>query len=75
MKNRDLDGLYFRVKRDGAYDSVCFSDLSETEMDEVLANRDEAWLKSVCKYLGQTIRRIGDELNACGKVADEEEQE
>lgn len=75
MKNRDLDGMYFRIKRNGAYDIVCFSDLSETEMDEVLANRSEEWLKSACKYLGTTIRRIGDELNACGKVADEEEQE
>lgn len=38
--NRYLDGLYFRVKRDGAYDNACFSDLSEAEMDEVLAGRD-----------------------------------
>lgn len=71
--NRYLDGLYFRVKRDGAYDNACFSDLSEAEMDEVLAGR-EAWLKSVCKYLGGTIRRIGDELNICGKDEDDEEE-
>lgn len=74
IEKRDLDGLYFRVKRDGAYDNVCFSDLSGAEMDEVLANRSKEWLKSTCKYLGGTIRRIGDEFNGCGKDEDEEDE-
>lgn len=34
--NRYLDGLYFRVKRDGAYDNACFSDLSEAETVRVI---------------------------------------
>lgn len=60
--NRDLDGIYFRVKRGNRWESVCFSDLSDEEMDEILKDRNEEWLKSVCKILGRTIRRIGDEL-------------
>ena len=62
-KERNLDGVYFRVKRDGKYQSICFSDLSEQEMDEVLAGRSEEWLKGMCKILGKTIRKIGDELD------------
>lgn len=70
--NRDLDGIYFRVKRDGKWDNVCFSDLTDEEMDAVLEGRDVEWLKSVCKILGRTIKRIGDEFDIC--CGDEEEE-
>ncbi len=70
--NRDLDGIYFRVKRDEKWDNVCFSDLTDEEMDTVLEGRDIEWLKSVCKILGRTIKRIGDELDICGGEQEEE---
>lgn len=70
--NRDLDRLYFRVKRDGKYGNVCFSDLTDEEMDAVLEGRDVEWLKSVCKILGRTIKRIGDKFDIC--CGDEEEE-
>lgn len=38
--NRNLDGVYFRVKRNGKWDNICFSDLSETEKVDVLKNKD-----------------------------------
>jgi hypothetical protein len=57
---RELDGVYFRVKRNDKWQNICFSDLTETEMDEMLNGRNEEWLKSLCKILGQTLRRIGD---------------
>lgn len=63
--NRDLDGIYFRVKRDRKWDNVCFSDLTDEEMDVVLEGRDTEWLKSVCKILGRTIKRIGDKFDIC----------
>lgn len=61
--NRNLDGIYFRVKRDEKWDNVCFSDMTEDEMEDVMNNRDIDWLKSMCVQLGKTIRRIGDELD------------
>ena len=62
--NRDLDGVYFRVKSEsGGWDDVCFSDLTEEQMDEMLANRNEDWLKHLCKHLGFVIRALGDEFN------------
>ena len=60
---RKLDGIFFRVQRDGKWLDICFSDLTEEEMDVILANRSEKWLKNMCKILGNTIRRIGDDLN------------
>lgn len=70
--NRDLDGIYFRVKRGNRWESVCFSDLSDEEMDVVLEGYTADWLKSVCKILGRTIRRIGDELEIVGGRKEEE---
>ena len=70
--NRDLDGIYFRVKRNNRWESVCFSDLTDEEMDKVLEGRDTEWLKSVCKILGRTIRCIGDELEIVGGRKEEE---
>ena len=61
--NRNLDGVYFRVYRDGRYQNICFSDLTEEEMDDVLKDKSEEWLHRMCKILGQTIRNIGDQLD------------
>ena len=61
--NRNLDGVYFRVKRDGKWLNVCFSDLSDDEMEEVMQDRPVEWLKDMCKILGRTIRDIGDQLD------------
>ena len=70
--NRDLDGIYFRVKRGQRWASVCFSDLSDEEMDKVLEGHSVEWLKSTCKILGRTIRSIGDSLDICTGREEEE---
>ena len=61
--NRNLDGIYFRIKRNNKYESICFSDLTEDEMDEILKDRDVKWLKSLAKMLGRTIREIGNQFD------------
>ena len=61
--NRNLDGVYFRVKRDGKWCNICFSDLDDIEKIGVMQNKDETWLKSLCITLGNSIKRIGDELD------------
>lgn len=60
---RDLDGSYFRVKRNGKWQSISFSDLAESEMYEVIDSKGMMWLKNMCVFLGQTIRKIGDEFD------------
>ena len=60
---RDLDGSYFRVKRNGKWQNISFSDLTESEMYEVIDSKCMMWLKNMCVFLGQTIRKIGDEFD------------
>lgn len=61
--NRNLDGYYFRVKRNDKYENICWSDLTEDEMNMILTGRSEEWLKALCIGLGKTIREIGDQLD------------
>ena len=61
--NRNLDGVYFRVKRGEEWQPVCFSDMTKAEMDAILVRAEPEFIKNLCKILGQTIRKIGDQLN------------
>ncbi len=63
MIQRNLDGVYFRVKRDDKYENVCFSDMTPEEQDGFLEGRDVIWLCSMCKILAKTIRDIGDQFD------------
>ena len=72
--NRELDNIYFRVKRGKYWESICFSDLSDEEMDKVLEGHSVEWLKNTCKILGRTIKRIGDEQDIVGWQKEEEEE-
>lgn len=62
MEKRNLDGVYFRVKRDDKWDNVCFSDLTDEERNEVMNGRDIEWLKSLCCILANTIKDIGKQF-------------
>lgn len=64
--DRNLDGLYFRVKRGGRFESVCFSDLTKKQMRQVLEGNSKEFLREMCVILGLRIRRIGDELDIAG---------
>ena len=60
---RNLDGVYFRVKRGDRWENVCFSDMTTEERDVLLVNRSLEWWKSLAYILGDTIQKIGDELD------------
>jgi hypothetical protein len=69
---RNLDGVYFRVHRNGKWQNICFSDLTEEEKDKMLESKNSQWLRNLCKALGSTIRRIGDQLDIrCGNSEEE----
>lgn len=38
--NRNLDWVYFRVYRDGKWQNICFSDMTQEERDEVTEGRN-----------------------------------
>lgn len=60
---RNLDGAYYRVERNGQGKSICFSDLNPSERERALENYDLAAIKRLCLHLAECLRRIGDELN------------
>ena len=73
MIKRNLDGVYFRIQRDGKWDSICFTDLTDAEMDEVLKNKDRVWILGLAKILAKTIQNIGYQFDLVGKDSDDEE--
>lgn len=56
---RDMDGIYFRVQRDGKWEPICFSDLTPEEQDEKMKGRDARWLKSLAKHLANCLYAAG----------------
>lgn len=68
MKNRNLDGMYFRVERDGKWQNVCFTDLTEKELYEVTKHWDtEAWINAAYHLRG-VLRIIGEEFDLEGDI-------
>lgn len=57
---RNLDGAYFRVERNGKWENICFSDLTELERGKVMAGKTIPWLISLCEHLAETLHNIGD---------------
>ena len=63
----ERDGAYFRVPRDGKWQAVSFSDLTDEERQQALNSWDNDALRRMCCLLGDTIkykctRRYGDEV-------------
>lgn len=64
---RNLDGVYFRIKRGEKWMNVCFSDLTQQERDEVCKDRSFDWYKSLAYHLADCIQSIGDEFEIMGE--------
>lgn len=43
---RNLDGIYFRVCRDGKWQNVCMTDLSREEFEQLTAGRHTDWVST-----------------------------
>ena len=67
---RNLDGVYFRVEREGKWENVCYSDMERKEREEVVASRiaertpeeQVAWWRSLADILADTLYNMGEEL-------------
>ena len=62
-KERNLDGVYYRVKRDGKWCNRCYTDLTEAEQNEFMSRLDEEGLKRLCSFLSNTLRNMADQMN------------
>lgn len=61
--NRDLDGIYIRVKRGDKYEAVCLSDMTKEELEKTLNPERGEWLKGAVIHLALTLRTIGDQFD------------
>lgn len=64
--NRNLDGLFFRIQRDGKWTNVCFSDLTVYEREQVCEGKSAEWLKNALFYVTDCLRGIGEEFDLVG---------
>ena len=53
--NRELDGCYFRIVRDGVGRSVCFTDLTKEERTALLAEKDEQFLRNLWRKGNEAV--------------------
>ena len=60
MEKRNLDGIYLRVQRDGKWQNLCLSDMTQEELEEILNPERGEWLKGAVIRLATVIREIGD---------------
>ena len=68
MKNRELDGIYLRIKRNGEWTNVCLSDMTKKELEENLYSKRREWLIGAIVRLAFTLHDIGDQfgIERCG---------
>jgi len=69
---RNLDGIYFRVQRDGRWQNVCYSDMEQAERDEVARRMEEsanvtpeelaAWWRRMADLLADALYGMGEQL-------------
>lgn len=67
-KERNLDGIYFRVERDGKWLSLCFTDLTREEQEKVTTNYKEENFDRMAKHFEDTIDQIFDYLHPVEKI-------
>ena len=68
---RNLDGVYFRIERDGMWQNVCYSDMTSEERDSIDRMRAEtstpeeqkAWWRSMADIMADTLYSIGEQLD------------
>lgn len=74
--NRNLDGIYFRIKRDDKFENICFSDLTKEERETLFSDETKygiKWWKNLSFLLADTIKMIGDTFDIIVREDDEEE--
>ena len=68
---RNLDGVYFRIERDGMWQNVCYSDMTSEERDSIDRMRAEtstpeeqkAWWRSMADIMADRLYSIGEQLD------------
>lgn len=70
MIQRNLDGIYMRVMRDGNWQDICLSDMTVEELNEIIEGKSDRWLKGAVVHLATRLQAIGCQFDLC--VVEEE---
>lgn len=62
-EQRNLSGIYFRVKRPAGFKNVCFEDLSAEEQNKIMLENDKKWLMSLAQQLANTLNELGNHFD------------
>ena len=58
---RDLDGVYFRIMRDGKGVNLCWTDLCwEDRIEFARKNNNEGWLIRMIQIMNDVARKVND---------------
>lgn len=63
MQKRDLDAAYFRVERNGHFEDLCFTDLTNQERDRVCQGRSAEWFRGLAYHLADILQAVGEEFD------------
>lgn len=58
--DRNLDGIYAKIRRGNMVQAVCLSDMTDKELDEVLKDKCESYLRGAVKHLAKMLKEVGD---------------
>ena len=72
---RNLDGIYFRIERDGKCQNVCYSDMTKDERDEIAETKARqltsdqmaSWWRSMAELLADQLYDIGEQFDLMGE--------
>lgn len=71
MKKRELCGIYFRAERNGKFEDVCFTDMTELEQRRVTDDFSPESLRNMCIVLAGVVRNLGDMFDISAEKGEE----
>lgn len=71
MEQYNMDGIYYRVERDGEWQDVCFSDCELEEIENFTTEYGAEQWKRVAIHLAEKLRDVGVFLKNEGYVQKE----
>lgn len=75
---RELCGVFFRVERDGRWQNVCFSDMTNEEREDVMARDTRSvedkvtFWQGMATIMADRLHEIGDEFGISCTYGEEE---
>lgn len=60
---RNLDGYFMLIKRGDKFESVCLSDMTKEELEDVLATKSAETLRFLVIHLATVIHEIGEKFD------------